>query len=126
MLLGQVTFTLTAVFADGAVSSQRFTATVEPPEAAPTAFWGDVNGEHIYMSLAIPGAYRMFPGASFAGIPGKVDLRSHVTYTLAPAAGTPVVRVTADGTLQALAPGTATLEARFGNAVDEIAVTVAE
>jgi Putative serine esterase (DUF676) len=126
MLLGQVTYTLTAVFADGAVSSQRFSATVDAPAVAPASFWGDVNGEHIYMSLAIPGAYRMFPGASFAGVPGKTDLRGHVTYALAASADAPVVSLASDGTLQALRPGTATIEARFGTVLDEIAVTVAE
>lgn len=125
MLFGQVTFTVTGVFSDGAVSTQRFTAVIDPPAAPPASFQGDVNGEHVYLNLSVPGVYRMFPAATFAGIPGKVDLRGHVDYALAPSAGTPVVSLGADGTLQALQPGTATIEASFGNAVDEIAVTVA-
>jgi pimeloyl-ACP methyl ester carboxylesterase len=124
MLFGQVTFTVTGVFSDGAVSTQRFTMVIDPPAAAPASFQGDVNGEHIYLNLSVPGVYRMFPAATFTGIPGKVDLRGHVDYALAPNSGTPVVSLGADGTLQALQPGNATIEASFGNAVDEIAVTV--
>jgi hypothetical protein len=123
MLFGQVDFTVTALFSDGAVSTQRFTATVDPPAAAPASFQGDVNGEAVYLNLSLPGTYRMFAAATFDGIPGKVDLRSHVAYTLL--SGASVVSLGADGTLQALQPGTATVEARFGNAVDDIAVTVA-
>lgn len=123
LLFGQVTYTVTALFSDGAVSTQRFAATVDPPQVAPTAFQGDVNGEAVYLNLSLPGTYRMFPVASFDGIPGKIDLRGHVEYALL--SGSSVVSLGADGTLQALQPGTATVEARFGTEVDQIAVTVA-
>jgi pimeloyl-ACP methyl ester carboxylesterase len=122
LLFGQVTYTVTALFSDGAISTQRFTATVDQPEAAPTLFQGDVNGEAVYLTLSLPGPYRMFPVASFDGIPGKADLRGHVEYALVSGSG--VVSLGADGTLQALQPGTALVEARFGSAVDDIAVTV--
>ncbi len=122
LLFGQVTYTVTGLFADGAISTQRFTATVDPPAAAPTAFQGDVNGAAVYLNLSLPGTYRMFPVARFDGIPGKIDLRGHVAYALV--SGESVVSLGADGTLQALQPGTALVEARFGDAVDQIAVTV--
>lgn len=122
-LLGQVDFSLIAVFADGAVSTQRFTATVDPPAGAPASFAGDVNGRHVYLSLSIPGPYRMFPVATFAGMPSKVDLRSHVDYALDPG-GDSIVGLGSDGTLQPLALGDTAVEAQFGAATDHIVVTV--
>jgi pimeloyl-ACP methyl ester carboxylesterase len=122
-LLGQVDFTLTGVFADGAVSTQRFSATVEPAAEAPASFAGDINGRHVYLSLSIPGPYRLFPVANFGGVPGKVDLRLHVDYALDPG-GDSIVGLGSDGTLQPLRQGDTAVEAQFGTATDRIAVTV--
>jgi hypothetical protein len=61
-----------------------------------------------------------------------VDLRGRVTYTIVANGNSPVVRLERDKNVpstigvRALHPGTATIQARFGSAVDTITVIVSK
>ncbi len=140
MLLGSVTFTVEAVFKDGSVSSQDVKVPVGVPSVAPKLFHGDQFPE-FSLSLQKGGDVApLQPEAYYATIPDEidkwghahpvaVDLTGRVDYRIVPSGVAPVVRLESDSHgsvigVRALRPGTATIEARFGTAVDQIVVTV--
>ncbi|MGH6843069.1 MAG: hypothetical protein ACREDV_13465, partial [Methylocella sp.] len=68
---------------------------------------------------------RLQPWAIYSNIPGQVNLDTrYVSYSIAPAAGPPVVRLDPNGVVHGLRPGTATIIARFGAVTDQVRVEV--
>jgi hypothetical protein len=140
MLLGSVTFTVDAVFKDGSVSSQDVTVPVGVASVAPKLFRGDRFPE-FSLSLQKGGDVApLQPEAYYESIPDRIDEWGHahpvgvnlvgrVDYRIVPGGLAPVVGLERDSHgsvigVRALRPGTATIEARFGTAVDYIKVTV--
>jgi len=143
MLLGSVTFTVEGVFKDGDVEKEDVTVPVSIPSIAPKVFHGEDSpsgGISLTLGGNVDGA-ALQPIAYYGTIPDEIDdwghahpvavhLDGRVQYSIIPSNGAPVVRLQqdphepSDVDVVALNPGTATLEARFGSAVDYIKVSV--
>jgi hypothetical protein len=140
MLLGSVTFTFEAVFKDRSISAQDVTVPVGVPSVAPKLFRGDQFPE-FSLSLQKGGEVApLQPDAYYASIPDRIDKWGHshpvavnlagwVDYQIVPTGTARILQLEKDtyGSVigvRALRPGIATIEARFGTAVDQIMVTV--
>lgn len=123
-LLGQVEFEVTARFEDGGFTYAAASARVgsdRPQALRADAFVDSVHLETQYE----PRAYKLRPEATFAatGTDGlAVPLEDQASFRVV--TGVDVVNVAPDGSLQALRPGEALVEASFKGVADRIAVHV--
>ncbi len=124
-LLGRVEYTVAVRFADGGLALDRVAADVQLPAAPPQGFLADA-ASRIVLNLGFPGSeYVLRPSARFAGLPGSVDLDGRsVTYRLLSATAPSPIRLLPGGRIDAVQPGTATIEARLGATVASVNVTV--
>jgi pimeloyl-ACP methyl ester carboxylesterase len=119
---GPMSFTVAATFADGGAAVRSFTADVRLPATPPTAFSAGRSPMVIVLNSDEPVAL-LQPEATYPNI-GTVRLAPRqVTATVEQSAGAPVISLQA-GVIRALRPGAATIEARFGGAVDRVQVIV--
>jgi pimeloyl-ACP methyl ester carboxylesterase len=119
---GPMKFTVAATFADGGVALRSFTADVGLPAASPTAFSAGRSPMVIVLKADEPIA-PLRPEATYPNV-GTVRLApNQVTSTVEQSAGAPVISLQG-GVIRALRPGTATIAARFGGAVDRVQVIV--
>jgi pimeloyl-ACP methyl ester carboxylesterase len=118
---GPMTFTVAASFADGGIAIKRFTVDVRPPSVPPTAFTADSSPVVIVLDSAEPVAM-LHPEASYAAV-GTIRLDPHLLKVTVQQSGAPVIRVQG-GLIQGLRAGEATIDARFGGAVDHVRVIV--
>jgi pimeloyl-ACP methyl ester carboxylesterase len=148
MLFGSITLTVDALFDDGGVDWKDATVPVQPPTAAPEMFVGDVNSPKLGIVLDSEegvNAYVLHPKAIYASTPDRIDAAgmAHsnpvnldgrvVHYSVVPSGGAPVIDLQTNAydydpsvvSIVALRPGTATIEARFGSAVDFLRVIAA-
>jgi pimeloyl-ACP methyl ester carboxylesterase len=147
MLFGSVTFTLDALFEDGGVETDDVAVPVQPPAAAPEVFLGDAASPKlgiVFDPKEGMNAYVLHPKAIYASTPDRIDAYgiAHpnpvnldarvVHYSIVQRAGEPVVTLQTNAygydpstvSIVALHAGTATIEARFGSAIDYLQVFV--
>ncbi len=143
-LLGNVTFEFWASFGDGAISREEVNVRVVVPKLPPTEFRGDAHFKEVVMG-DIGSVYRLHPAARYSKAGARnpkasalypkeasmypsgglaIALDGHVQYRLLPGKGEPVIDLKTDGTITALRPGTAKIQATFGTAVDVITAIV--
>jgi triacylglycerol esterase/lipase EstA (alpha/beta hydrolase family) len=124
-LLGPVRFGIRAAFDDGGVSGHAVRIFVVPPKAAPLAFQANELPTLVLNLNSRNTTIMPHPQALYVSPVGTVYLNSrYVTYRLIPEAGQAVIRVESDGIIHALAPGVASVEARFGSVSDRLRVIV--
>lgn len=95
------------------------------PSRPPKEFHADaLPAAGIRLDIDNP-SIRLEPWAIYANIPGRVYLDSrYVSYSIAPSAGLPAVRLDPNGVVYGLREGTATIIGRFGSLTDEVRVNV--
>lgn len=120
-LMGNVTWTVWAVFDDGGIAIQNFTVAVGAP--APDAFRGDPNFREIVLGR-VGAFFRLRPTARYPTMRQPVRLDGRVRFRLLPGGGAPAVALAEDGAITALRAGTARVEVRFGASVDVVNVIV--
>jgi len=123
---GNTRFQVSAAYPDGGIAIKEFTATVDLPSEPPAEFHAD--------SLPVAGtqldrdnpSFILRPWAVYPEVSGRLHLDTrYVSYSIAPAAGPPVVRLDPQhGIVYGLRPGTATIIGRFGQLTDQVRVTV--
>jgi pimeloyl-ACP methyl ester carboxylesterase len=124
MFPGAVTFGIGAHF-DGAVAIQKVQLNVRVPAAAPLAFRANTLPRLVLVLGDGTRAALPRPVATYAAPVGRVFLNGDlVRYRLMQRAGAPAVRISPDGTIDALHAGKATIEGRFGKSVDRFDVIV--
>lgn len=130
-LLGSVDFMLIATFKDGSYSRQDFSVTVTKPVLQPLEFRADRNNFHKIILGEVGDTYEFSPiaryavtGAASPGSEVEVKVNDYVTYRHTGASDPSVVRLEEDGTLTALHPGMAEIEARYGSSLDVVSVSV--
>jgi hypothetical protein len=123
---GNTEFQVAAAYRDGGVAFKDFTTTVNLPSQPPTQFHADeFSDSGIRIDLDDNSSVRLQPWAIYPKIPGQVHLDTrYVSYSIAPAAGPPIVRLDPNGVVHGLRPGTATIIARFGALSDHVQVEV--
>jgi triacylglycerol esterase/lipase EstA (alpha/beta hydrolase family) len=126
LLLGPVTLGIRAEFGDGAVSVQTTSLYVAPPKFPPALSF-KANDLPVLV-LTLDGVTREampHPLAIYAAPVGRVYLNSRfVTYSLLHPRGTRAIALQPNGSMRALAPGEAMVEAHFGSSVDRLRVIV--
>jgi hypothetical protein len=122
---GDTEFQVVAAYRDGGVAFKDFTTTVNLPSVPPTEFHADaLPFAGIRLDSDNPSIH-LQPWAVYADMPGQVNLDArYIAYTVAPAAGLPIVRLDPNGVVHGLRPGTATIIGRFGALTDQVEVTV--
>ncbi len=123
-----------ASFKDNAYAAQNINVSVGLPDAAPIEFYADVNlhqfppdMRELHITLDPPqfDGYLLQSRAVYATVPDQpIDVSREVSYRVIPSSGDPVIRVQPGGAIEALHPGEATVEARFGAAIDDVDVVV--
>ncbi len=102
-LLGNVTWDVTAIFNDGAVSSQQISFLVGIPTSAPSEFNGDKNFREILLGH-IGAMYQLHPVALYPDNPEIQWLDDHcVHYQVVPSTGEPVVQLVTNGSNTSIA-----------------------
>ncbi len=119
--IGPMTFTVAASFADGGVAVKRIAVDVRPPTASPTAFAADNSPVVIVLDSAEPVAM-LHPEATYPGI-GTIPVDPRLLTTSVQQSGAPVIQMKG-GMIQALRAGEATVDVRYGGAVDHVQVIV--
>ncbi len=124
-VMGTVKYTVTAAFADGGIASQTTQVAVTAPKAVPTAFKAD-GLPIMVLSLSADQPMGMLrPQARYDGIKGTMMLDAGaVRYRVVSSSGAAVVGLEPTGLVRALHAGEAVIEARFGNAVDQVRIIV--
>jgi hypothetical protein len=118
-------FGVRAAFSDGGVSVRQMTANVVPPATQPLVFKANALPVLVMTMNASSDVAMAHPFAVYPAPVGRVYLNSSfVIWLLAPQKGSQVVTLQRDGLLRAVAPGTATIEARYGSSVDQMRVIV--
>lgn len=120
---GKVTFVISAIYTDGAVSQQEMTIPVAIPNDVPARLSGDMNFSEILLGH-IGASYQLHPQIVYPNAAHPIALDGHVQYRLLPGSGEPAVKLSADGNIEAIRPGIAAVEVRFGSSVDVIDVIV--
>lgn len=120
-LMGNVTWTVWAVFDDGGIAIQKFTVAVGAP--APDALRGDPNFREIVLGH-VGALFRLRPAAFYPNMRQPIRLDGRVRFRLLPDGGKPAVALSGDGTITALRAGTARVEVRFGASAASIKVIV--
>jgi len=124
MFPGTVTFGIGARF-DGAVALQKVQLNVRVPATPPLAFQANTLPRLVLVLGDNTRVVTPRPVATYAAPVGQVYLSSDlVRYRVVQSTGAPVVRISPDGAIEALHPGTATIEGRFGKSVDRFEVIV--
>jgi pimeloyl-ACP methyl ester carboxylesterase len=119
---GPMTFTVVVTFADGGFAVRSFKTDVRLPATAPAAFSAGRGPMVIVLGSDEPVAM-LQPEATYPDV-GTIRFDQRlVTATVRQASGMPVISLQG-GVIRALSPGQATIEARFGGAVDRIQVIV--
>ena len=124
-LLGPVEFGFRAEFGDGTVAARTFRIFVAPPVSEPLAF--DANDLPVLVLTLDSDTMSAMPqpSALYPQPVGRIDLNARfVKWRLVPGAGAQVIRVDRDGSIDALRPGEARVEARFGAALATLRVIV--
>ena len=130
-LLGAVEFTAWGEFKDGSFAQRDFSVVVTQPLSEPLEFRADYNNFHKIILGEIGDTNEFSPiaryavsGAASSGREVEVQVNDYVTYRHTGASDPSVVRLEEDGTLTALRPGMAEIEARYGSSVDVVSVSV--
>jgi pimeloyl-ACP methyl ester carboxylesterase len=123
--LGPVSVHIAMRLDDGSISFPAATIDVAPPAAKPSVFRAHVLP---YLELDLSNGTRRSqpePNAIYPGLSGRVWLTyPFVTYRLLSHSAKPVIDITPNGLVQAIAPGEADIEARFGVVTDRVHVIV--
>jgi pimeloyl-ACP methyl ester carboxylesterase len=124
-ILGPVEFGFRVEFADGSVAARTFRIFVAPPVSQPLAFNAN-DLPVLVLTLNSETASAMpQPSALYPPPVGRIDLNTRfVKWRLSPEQGAPVIRVDRDGLIDALRPGEARVQARFGAASATLRVIV--
>jgi pimeloyl-ACP methyl ester carboxylesterase len=125
LLLGPVTLGVRAQFSDGSVSIRQASIYVKPPKSPPLSFQANDLPVMVLTLNADTQVSMPHPIAVYPPPVGRIELNSRfVTYRLVAQSGKSVVSVTRNGLMHALAPGEATVEARFGSSIANLRVIV--
>ena len=123
--LGPVGVHIALRLSDGSVSFSTTNIFVDPPAAQPSVFKASVLP---YLELELNDGTRVSqpePYALYPGLADRIWLRyPFVTYRLVSHAAKPVIDITPNGLIHAVAPGEADIEARFGALTDRVHVIV--
>ncbi|HEX4159843.1 MAG TPA: alpha/beta fold hydrolase [Rhizomicrobium sp.] len=123
-LLGPVQFNFRAEFADGAVAARTVQIFTAPPAAPPLAFKANDLPVLVLTLDSDTASATPQPTAVYPAPVGQLALNPRFVEWLAPQPGAPVIHVDRNGLIQALRPGEARIEARFGRATAVLRVIV--
>jgi hypothetical protein len=124
-LLGPVSFGVRAVFGDGGVSVRTLRIFVAPPAAPPLSFRANDLPVLVLTRESDTATAMPHPAALYPAPVGWLDLNARfVTWTLVPQAGAQPIRIDPNGLVHAIAPGEASVEARFGSTTARLHILV--
>ena len=124
-LLGAVQFAFRAEFADGSVASRNLQISIAPPATPPLSFHANDLPVLVLMLNSDTAGAMPQPSAVYPAPVGRIDLDTRlIDWRLVPQPGAPVIRIDRDGQIQALRPGEARVEARYGKAMAILRVIV--
>jgi pimeloyl-ACP methyl ester carboxylesterase len=122
---GPVTVGIRADFRDGGTSLRTVDLYVAPPKSPPLAFKANDLPVLVLTLNGVTRTVTSHPLAIYPAPVGRVYLNARfVTYRLAHEKGKSIIAVQPDGTITALAPGEALVDAHYGASVDKLRVIV--